>query len=501
MGLQYLHGIEVIEIPDAGVNIETVATGVIGLIGTAPGADPEAYPINTPFLLAGNPVAALKFGNEGTIPDAIDAIFKQIGATIIVVRIEEGTSSNAATRRLQTYANIVGNPQAKTGIWAFTKSNSILKIVPKILIAPGFTSERPIDGILDTASVSTGGTGYHQHTTTVAFTGGGGQGAEGTVLVNGSGAVQAVIVTKPGVGYTTAPTVVITDTGTPAVYAADGVTVLTAAVPGGTGAAVTVTVGTVANPVAVELVSLAPKLGACAIVDTDGTSYEEAIAYRDDFDTDRLKIIDGGFRYFDANTAEIVTTPAAAYAAGLQALMDNQRGFWWDFSNQPVSGIVGTGRSIPWSYFDPNVEGQLLNSQSVAVCVHNTGFKIMGVRTPTSDNMWMFWSVRRTADAVYASIEYALTTAIDRPISLALIDWIELSVNNYLNILKQRGAILGGKAWLNPDFNTPADLLAGHLVIDFDIEPPAPLERLTFQAHRNAGYYVDLINEVLQTAQ
>lgn len=30
---------------------------------------------------------------------------------------------------------------------------------------------------------------------------------------------------------------------------------------------------------------------------------------------------------------------------------------------------------------------------------------------------------------------------------------------------------------------------AGKLFLDFDIEPPAPLEHLTLQAHRNGDYY------------
>ena len=33
------------------------------------------------------------------------------------------------------------------------------------------------------------------------------------------------------------------------------------------------------------------------------------------------------------------------------------------------------------------------------------------------------------------------------------------------------GAIVGGKAWLDPDLNTPATLQAGKLYVDFDIEP------------------------------
>lgn len=56
--------------------------------------------------------------------------------------------------------------------------------------------------------------------------------------------------------------------------------------------------------------------------------------------------------------------------------------------------------------------------------------------------------------------------------------------------------LLGGRAWLDPEINTPAELKAGKLSIDFDLEPPAPLDRLTFRARRNDGYYEELVNAV-----
>ncbi|CAM3708453.1 hypothetical protein CESP606_04140 [Cereibacter sphaeroides] len=37
---------------------------------------------------------------------------------------------------------------------------------------------------------------------------------------------------------------------------------------------------------------------------------------------------------------------------------------------------------------------------------------------------------------------------------------------------------------------------AGKLFLDFDIEPPAPLEHLTLQAHRNGDYYEELVLSV-----
>ena len=58
------------------------------------------------------------------------------------------------------------------------------------------------------------------------------------------------------------------------------------------------------------------------------------------------------------------------------------------------------------------------------------------------------------------------------------------------------GALLGFNCWLDPELNTEATLKAGKLYLDFDFEPPAPLEHLVFRAHRNGTYYDELISSV-----
>lgn len=84
--------------------------------------------------------------------------------------------------------------------------------------------------------------------------------------------------------------------------------------------------------------------------------------------------------------------------------------------------------------------------------------------------------------------------------SAQLLRDIEGSVNAYIRHLVALGAILGGRAWLDGELNSSTALQAGQLYIDFDIEPAAPLERLTFRAHRNAGYYEELVKQVAEAA-
>ena len=136
----FLHGIQNVTVDDGSRPITTVRSSTIGIIGSAPNADPLIFPLNKPVLIAGSRLEAAKLGEAGTLPQAIDSIFDQIGAVLVVVRIEEGETEVA------TLANVLGGVDANTGTYegvhAFLAAENIVGFVPKILIAPGYTHTR-----------------------------------------------------------------------------------------------------------------------------------------------------------------------------------------------------------------------------------------------------------------------------------------------------------------------------------------------------------------------
>lgn len=152
MATGFLHGIEVVEVDDGTRPLRTVQSGVIGIIGTAPDADEQAFPLNTPVLVAGSLSQAAKLDTtgkrRGTLPNALDLIFKQVGAIVVVIRVKEGDNEEA------TLTNILGGVNehgAYEGVHAFIGAQSVVGQTPRILIAPGFTHQRP-------SSVTTDGT-------------------------------------------------------------------------------------------------------------------------------------------------------------------------------------------------------------------------------------------------------------------------------------------------------------------------------------------------------
>lgn len=151
---QFLHGTEVIEIDGGARPIRTVKSSVIGIVGTAPDADATAFPLNTPVLVTGSILEAAKLDTvgtgSGTLPSAMDAIFDQAGAMVVVIRVEEGIDPAA------TQSNVIGGIDVTTGTYtgikAFLAAQGAVKVTPRILIAPGFSHEQAVTTELDSVA-------------------------------------------------------------------------------------------------------------------------------------------------------------------------------------------------------------------------------------------------------------------------------------------------------------------------------------------------------------
>ena len=114
---------------------------VVGIIGTAADADAATFPLNTPvFLYSDEATKLTALGVAGTLRDAITLVGSQLGsfqvaAKVVVVRVEDGADAAG------TIANIVGDG-VSTGLSAFLNAGAELGVIPRLLCAPGFTSQR-----------------------------------------------------------------------------------------------------------------------------------------------------------------------------------------------------------------------------------------------------------------------------------------------------------------------------------------------------------------------
>ncbi|GAA4087349.1 phage tail sheath subtilisin-like domain-containing protein [Zhongshania borealis] len=97
----------------------------------------EPFPLNTPVLVLGNRTKAAKLDSTGkglgTLPAAMTAIFEQIGAMVVVVRVAEGIDDET------TASNVIGTVTGgkATGLLALKDAQAQLGVKPRILGVPG----------------------------------------------------------------------------------------------------------------------------------------------------------------------------------------------------------------------------------------------------------------------------------------------------------------------------------------------------------------------------
>ncbi len=114
---------------------------VVGIIGTAPEADEDVFPLDTPvFLYLDDAAKVSALGADGTLGGAIRLINDQLGefqvaAKVVVVRVADGDDAD------ETIASIVGDGST-TGLAALVEAGPLLGVIPRLLCAPGFTSQR-----------------------------------------------------------------------------------------------------------------------------------------------------------------------------------------------------------------------------------------------------------------------------------------------------------------------------------------------------------------------
>ena len=414
---------------------------VVGIIGTAPAASSTLFPLNTPvFMYSDDATLYAALGTGGTISDAIDLINAQLGefqiaAKLVVVRVTDGVNAAA------TIQNIIGSSALKTGIHAFVEAGPVLGVIPRLICAPGFTSQQ--ESGVSAISVTNLGNNYTS-APTVSFSGGGGSGAAATaVLTNGvgsisvttggtgyssaptvtlsapqtaggiqatatatvaSGAITGFTVTNPGSGYTSAPTVTITGAGTGGVgtaVLAGRVGSLTITNPGsgytsaptiafsgggGTAAAATATVAILANGVCAALPEVLNKLLAHAVVDGPATTEAAAIAWRETINNGRIIAVDPAVKVLVNGVSVNEPMSPAVIGIGVRRDHEFQGRPFHSWANQPMYGIVGPSRPINYSLTDGATEGQRLLAENIGVLLRGE----LGVETSIASGGYVF---------------------------------------------------------------------------------------------------------------
>ncbi|MCL1961300.1 MAG: phage tail sheath protein [Desulfovibrionaceae bacterium] len=376
------HGVRVTEVNTGTTTLRLASTAIIGLVATAPDADPEQFPLDKPVLFTNINKALDNAGAEGTLPVALRAIADQTRPALVIVRV--AASQDDAEQTSLVIGNNTGG--VRTGIQALLTAQQQLGVKPRILGAPG----------LDT------------------------------------------------------------------------------------------------KPVADALTAAGEKLRGMAYVSAFGAQdVSEALDYAEQFGKRETMVIWPHFKAWDTSVNAAVEIPAAAYALGLRAAIDQQQGWHKSLSNVPVNGPSGISKDVFFDLQNENTDCDLLNEGKVTTLINYQGFRFWGNRTCATEELFAFETATRTAHVLADTVAEGHFEFIDKPLSPGLVRDIVEGINARFRSLKAGGYILDGKAWFDAQINTTETLKSGKLVIDYDYTPVPPLEDLGFQQRITDRYYAD----------
>lgn len=468
--------------PVLGANFSTV-----GMAGPAAGADPSAFPLNTPVLVRTNQSGLIdRLGTQGYMRGSLEAIADQLGerqgaARCIIVRTPDGQGDTPEARLASTIAGIVGEASQKTGIHAFTRAAALTHFTPRIILAPGYTGQTALNDTVGRVERTLRGSGYEPGASYELVVDGGDPTTpmEAHAIGMDDGSLSQAIVDSVGAGYTVAPTV-------------------TAPAPAGGGQAAEYRayLALYANPVCAALPAVCEQLAAHAWIESAGISQQNDDDWRATLQSRRLIPISGGVKVLDPRTATVMSRPLAPVAAGMMVRRDHEKGApFHSVANQPAYGIVGPGREIEFSLLDGENEGQELLSHNIGIltrgeadndnAIASGGFVFIATDTASEDELWRMYNVSRGRDYLHVTLIRAYRYFLGRyNITGRLVDALLETMVFALRDLQADGHILGGTADFIGSKNSEAEIRQGHIVVSFRAEEAPVLKRITAESGR-----------------
>ena len=458
MAQHFLHGIEAVDVATPSGPIRTVRTAIIGIVGS--GTDlKEPGRRNVPILIRGAADAAATFG--GSLGQYIEGILKRVSTLIVAVNVFDSES----------HFGPFGEGQEVTLV---ASSVAVADIPADADIEVRSQNLQSTYGIGDaTAHLSWDGTTLTRNAVTGAPT------ATATLnfryrVPDPSGAAVADVAGADGVART-------------GVYALLDAESVTGYRPGIIGApdysGRTTGAGTgLAAPVGAALQAVGDRLRAGFVVDTDAAaSLADATAIRGLYSSRRGLVVSPWITRLIDGQVEREPASAQILAAIAASDTDPARGYWWSPTGVKLPDVVGTARPIDWGVSDPLSASNLLNEQHVMTVVRAEGvFRAWGDRSTSTEDKWKFWSIGRVADVIAESLVRSHLAFVSAPYTADYWQRVAVGVNAFLRSMRRRGALRFGRC-VPSDRNTEATRADGQAFWRIEFQPPAPVERLTFE--------------------
>lgn len=240
-----------------------------------------------------------------------------------------------------------------------------------------------------------------------------------------------------------------------------------------------------------KLLPIATRLRCKVFGECPGTTYEEAVAYRQLWGDKRLELF-----WPRMKNAHGRLVPMSSFMLGLEIQKDQDPndGYSASISNRKVNGTLGTEIPIDYVDGDTNCMAHLLNENQITTVILDDGYRSWGNLSCSDDPKWQFNSHVRVNDMILDMITSSLKWARDRKILATFVEDVTDSIQNGLNAEVRAGHLYGGGAWADPDLNPPESIIAGNFYVDYDFTPPGIAQNITVTSHF-VNDYADVIFE------
>ena len=396
---RYLHGVRIIEDDSGARPIRTVASSVIGIVGTAP--DAEGALAATGVLGTGNSALVLTAKTAGNTGNNIRLVTEDPGAAnqsvavtvsgqVIRVSLATGADKGVTTTASQLKTAIEGDATATAMVGvALGEGSSGAGVVPvtSLYLGGGQDDPFPLNTPVAIAASETG---------KLKKLGAGGTLPWAMAIIGRFGGHLCIVVrVEENANEAQTLTNVIgsstTGTGLWALLKSQNRTGYSPRIIGIPGFSQD-------QAAANEMLTVTRRLnGYCYIDNVDNVTYDAAITYRRQFGEELGMMLHTWWRERTASGGE-VHRPFSAYALGLRAQVDNSDGWHTTMSNHPVIGGLGPVIEVDFKLNDPNTTANRMNENHISTVVNTgAGYVFWGCRSLTEDPMKVFeqWGPRQ----------------------------------------------------------------------------------------------------------
>lgn len=249
--------------------------------------------------------------------------------------------------------------------------------------------------------------------------------------------------------------------------------------------------------VTTELLTVAQKLNGFVYASCYGCkTKEQAVQYRRQFSQRELMLIFGDFLSFNTATKRTEIDYAVTRAAGMRAYMDQTLGWHTAISNNPMTGVTGVTQPLSFDINDAATDVNYLNEQGITCCINYNGYKFWGIRTCSSDKLFLYENATRTAQVLKYTIAQSFDWAMAKNINTTLVKEIVEAINAKWRYWTNEGKLVGGRAFVKREFNTAETLKDAKLLIGYDYCPSPLLEQLEFNQYIHDEYLVGLADDI-----